>query len=119
MLGDKPYELTEDIHIKPMTLDQREDWRKASYGSLTQNFSDALQLDKGELPQYVNYNEKIARALVGDQYDICRELFADDARGWDIFLDELREFNKVDGTKPETGQDAEGNDSAPDGSSQP
>lgn len=118
-VGPKAYELTEDIHIKPMGLAQRDAWREATQRSLTSRVSDLIKVDKGEIPDYVDYNAAIAQALIGEQYQACRELFADDARGWDLFVDELRDFNMVDGTAPEASPDAEGNDSASPGSSQP
>lgn len=117
-LGDKPYELTEDIRIKPMSIDRRNRWRKATYDSLTANIRDAISVNNGVVPEYIDYNEQIERALLGDQYEACKELFDDDARGWDLFLAELRDFNKVDGTAAETDADAEGNGDATPESSQ-
>ncbi|KIU18322.1 hypothetical protein [Mycolicibacterium llatzerense] len=120
-LGDKPYELTEDISIKPMDIARRNVWRKASYESLTANIRDAISVDRGVVPDYVDYHEQIERALLGDQYDEVKALFADDARAWDLFLNELRDFNKVDGTALETAaenKDAEGNGNATPESSQ-
>ena len=94
-LGDKPYELTEDIHITPMDLDRREAWRKASYQS--------------EAEPYLH-----ARALFGDQYDAVKALCSGDARLWDAVLNDVKEFNKIDGTPSEASPDAdaEGNASA-------
>lgn len=111
-VSDKPYELTEDIHIKPMSIDRRNTWREATYNALSANIRDAISVDQGVVPTYVDYNEQIERALLGDQYDECKALFADDARTWDLFLQELRDFNKVDGTAMEVDEDAEGNGSA-------
>ena len=117
-LGTKPYELTEDIHIPAMGIERRNAWRKASYESLTKNIRDAISVENGVVPDYVDYNEQIERALLGDQYDECKALFADDARAWDLFLNELRDFNKVDGTATEGDSDAEGNGNATPESSQ-
>lgn len=103
-LGDRPYVLTEDISIPPMGIDARNAWREATYKALAQNVIDAQSISDGRVPDYVDFNAVIEKALLGNQYDACKELFADDARAWDIFLTEVRDFNKVDGTPVEDGQ---------------
>ena len=105
-LGDKPYELTEDIHIAPMNLDAREEWRQASYAAVAENYLQAKAISEGKGRRRVDHSARIERALVGDQYDTCRALFADDARAWDLFITELVAFNKVESTESE--DDAEG-----------
>ncbi|MGW4097134.1 hypothetical protein [Mycobacterium sp. NPDC004974] len=113
-LGDKPYELTEDIQITPMDLDRREAWRKASYKSQTEPYLQAHALAEGEDRDPVNHGDDIARALLGDQYDAVKALCGGDARLWDAVLNDVKEFNKIDGTPSEASPDAdaEGNASA-------
>lgn len=112
-LGDKPYVLTEEISIPPMSLAAREEWRKASFAAVTDRYREAKAIaDGGKPAESVDHTERIERALIGDQYDACRALFAADARGWDMFISELVGFNKVDGTNHESDQDAEGNGDA-------
>ncbi len=106
LVGEKCYELTDDIHIPPMGIDARNAWRIATYQSLSAAVVDARTIQDGVIPEYIDRNEAIERALLGDQYDACKELFADDARAWDVFLTELRDFNKVADTPIE---DAPGN----------
>lgn len=113
-LGDKPYELTEDIHIPPMDLDRREAWRRASYGSQAEPYLQARALAEGKERETVDHGEGIAKALLGDQYDPVRALCGGDARLWDAVLEEVKAFNKIDGTASEAadkdgGKDAEGN----------
>ncbi|KKB99475.1 hypothetical protein [Mycolicibacter arupensis] len=110
-LGDKPYVLTEDISIPPMPLAAREQWRKISAESVTARYLQSVALADGKKPATVDYTSRVERALIGDQYEACKALFADDARAWDIFITELLEFNKVAGTTSESGDaDSEGND---------
>ncbi|MFN3005142.1 hypothetical protein [Mycolicibacterium wolinskyi] len=114
-LGDKPYELTDEIHIPPMSLAAREAWRKASAASVAENYLQAHAIADGKPRERVDHSETIERALIGDQYEACRALFADDARAWDMFVQELKAFNKIDGTASEAASsdaDAEGNGSA-------
>lgn len=113
-LGDKPYELTDDIHITPMDLDRREAWRTASYKSQTEPYLQAHALSEGEERDPVNHGDAIARALLGDQYDAVKALCGGDARLWDAVLNDVKAFNKIDGTPSEASPDAdaEGNDSA-------
>ncbi len=113
-LGDKPYELTEDIHITPMDLDRREAWRKASYQSEAEPYLHARALAEGKVREVVDHGDAIARALFGDQYDAVKALCSGDARLWDAVLNDVKEFNKIDGTPSEASPDAdaEGNASA-------
>lgn len=113
-LGDKPYELTEDIHITPMDLQRREDWRKASYKSESEPYLHARALAAGQEREVVDHSEAIARALLGDQFDAVKALCCDDARVWDAVLEDVKAFNKIDGTPSEASPDAdaEGNASA-------
>lgn len=94
-LGDKPYELTEDIQITPMDLDRREAWRKASYDQESEPYLQAIALANGTERDLVNHGDAIAQALLGDQYDAVKALCASDARVWDAVLDDVREFNKL------------------------
>ncbi len=94
-LGDKPYELTEDIHITPMDLDRREAWRKASYGQESEPYLQAIALANGTERDLVDHSGAIAQALLGDQYDAVKALCASDARLWDAVLDDVRAFNKL------------------------
>nr|WP_046285016.1 hypothetical protein [Mycobacterium sp. UM_NZ2] len=108
-LGDKPYVLTEDISIPPMTLAAREEWRKASREAVTDRYLQSMALAEGKKLPDTDHSSRIERALIGDQYEACKTLFADDARAWDLFIVELLEFNKVAGTDSESDADAEGN----------
>lgn len=117
-LGDKPYVLTEDISIPPMSLTAREEWRKASFAAVTDRYLEAKAIAEGNTTtSAVDHTERIERALIGDHYDAARALFAADARGWDMFVSELVAFNKVDGTDHESAPSAEGNDTATPASS--
>lgn len=114
-LGDKPYELTEDIHITPMDLDRREAWRKASYDQESEPYLKAIALANGTERELVNHADAIARALLGDQYDAVKALCGNDARLWDAVLNDVREFNKLTTTAAQVAPadaDAEGNGSA-------
>lgn len=114
-LGDKPYELTEDIHIPPMDIERREEWRKASYLSQSEPYLHARALAAGQTREVVNHGDAIAIALLGDQFAAVRELCRGDARLWDAVLEDVKAFNKIDGTPseaPSADVDAEGNDSA-------
>ena len=113
-LGDKPYELTDDIHIPPMDLERREAWRKASYRSQAEPYLQARALADGKEREVVNHGDDIAKALLGDHFDTVKELCRGDARLWDAVLEEVKEFNKIDGTASEASADAaaEGNASA-------
>ncbi|GAT03476.1 uncharacterized protein RMCFA_3588 [Mycolicibacterium fortuitum subsp. acetamidolyticum] len=114
-VGDKPYELTEDIQITPMDLDRREAWRKASYGQESEPYLQAIALANGTEREIVDHSGAIAQALLGDQYDAVKALCASDARLWDAVLDDVRGFNKLTTTTAQVtpaSADAEGNDSA-------
>lgn len=114
-VGDKPYELTEDIQITPMDLDRREAWRKASYGQESEPYLQAIALANGTEREIVDHSGAIAQALLGDQYDAVKALCANDARLWDAVLDDVRGFNKLTTTTAQVtpaSTDAEGNGSA-------
>ena len=106
-LGDKPYELTEDVHITPMDLVRREAWRKASYQSQAEPYLHARALAEGKERETVDHGEAIAQALFGDQYDAVKALCGGDARLWDAVLEDVKAFNKIDGTPSESSSDAD------------
>ncbi len=115
-VGNEPYVLTADIKIPRMSIEARDEWRKNTYLLLVQRVLDGKVIsEQGRMPETVDYDEKVERALLGDQYDACKELFADNAAAWDKFLAEVRDFNMVDGTESES--DAGKGVSAPDESS--
>lgn len=102
-VGEAPYVLTADIKIPRMGIDARDEWRKNTYLLLVQRVLDGKIIsEQGRMPEAVDYAEKVERALLGEQYDACKELFADNAAAWDKFLAEVRDYNMVDGTESET-----------------
>ncbi|MEX3756340.1 Uncharacterised protein [Mycobacteroides abscessus subsp. abscessus] len=108
-VGEAPYVLTADIKIPRMGIDARDEWRKNTYLLLVQRVLDGKIInEQGRMPEAVDYAEKVERALLGEQYDACKALFADNAAAWDKFLAEVRDYNMVDGTESETdaGKDA-------------
>lgn len=108
-VGEAPYVLTADIKIPRMGIEARDEWRKNTYLLLVQRVLDGKIIsEQGRMPETVDYAEKVERALLGEQYDACKELFADNAAAWDKFLAEVRDYNMVDGTESETdaGKDA-------------
>ncbi|AMU62817.1 hypothetical protein P5V63_21645 [Mycobacteroides abscessus subsp. abscessus] len=108
-VGEAPYVLTADIKIPRMGIDARDEWRKNTYLLLVQRVLDGKIInEQGRMPETVDYAEKVERALLGEQYDACKALFADNAAAWDKFLAEVRDYNMVDGTESETdaGKDA-------------
>lgn len=115
-VGNEPYVLTADIKIPRMSIEARNAWRENTYFLLVRNVLDARIInEQGIMPEPTDYSEKIERALLGEQYDACKALFADNAAAWDKFLTEMRDYNMVDGTESESdaGKDA----SAPEESS--
>ncbi|MDM2104318.1 hypothetical protein PP405_11585 [Mycobacteroides abscessus] len=110
-VGAEPYILTPEIHIPRMGIEARNRWRDASYLSLQEAVLQAQALATGAKHERKDFSETIERCLLGGQYEAVRNLFADDAAAWDAFLNEIREFNKIDGTDLEV---AEGKGDAPE-----
>ncbi|MFA4084790.1 hypothetical protein ONA92_24125 [Mycobacteroides salmoniphilum] len=101
-VGNEPYVLTAEIKIPRMSIEARDEWRENTYFLLVRNVLDAKIInEQGIMPESVDYSEKIERALLGEQYDACKTLFAENAAAWDKFLTEVRDFNMVDGTELE------------------
>lgn len=104
-VGNEPYVLTAEIKIPRMGIEARDRWRKATYLMLVRNVLDAKTVqEKGVMPEDVDYNETIERALLGEQYDACKALFTDNAAAWDKFLGEVRDWNMIEGTETESAE---------------
>lgn len=111
-VGEAPYVLTADIKIPRMGIEARNTWRENTYLLLVRNVLDAKIInEQGIMPEPSDYSEKVERALLGEQYETCKALFADNAAAWDKFLAEVRDYNMIDGTESES--DAGKDESAP------